>query len=71
MICAGSTHHGLMVVVAHRVVVGEGLEIRRVALQHVVEAHRGAAFSGAEFIEAGGLRIAIGAGADGYFDPGE
>ena len=43
MLDPGSAHDGLMVVVAHRVCVGEPLEERNIALLHVVEAHRVAA----------------------------
>ena len=46
VIGAGAAHHRLMIVVAHRIGVGEVLEIRRVALLDVVEAHRGRAFAG-------------------------
>ena len=37
---------GLVEVVAHRVIVGEALEIRRVAILDVVEAHGRGAFAG-------------------------
>ena len=43
---AGAAVDGLVEVVAHRVGVGEALEVGRVALLHVVEAQRGRAFTG-------------------------
>ena len=43
---AGAALHGLVEVVAHRVGVGEILEVGSVALLHVVEAERGGAFTG-------------------------
>ena len=43
---AGAAVDRLVEVVAHRVVVGEALEVRRVALLHVVEAERRGAFAG-------------------------
>ena len=69
VIRAGASHHGLMEVVAHREVVGEGLQVGRIALQHVVEAHGGRAFTGGGVVEAGRLRLAIGASADRGLQP--
>ena len=60
---AGSALGRLVVVVAHRVAVGELLQIGRVALLDVVEAHRGRAFAGRRMVN-GGLRRAVGARAD-------
>ncbi len=68
---AGSAHHRLVEVVAHRIVVGKIFEISRVALLYVVEGHGGRAFFGAHAVEAGGLGESVGAGADRDFEPGE
>src|SRR6266478_8472294 len=74
---ARAAHHRLVIVVAHRILIGELLEIGHVALQDVVKAHGGRAFArcfrsgriiGAEVRR---LRHAIHIGADGYFGPGE
>jgi hypothetical protein len=74
---AGAAIDRLMEVVAHRVLVGEALEVGHVALLHVVEAERRRAFAGGRCrrrilgAEVRRLRGAVGAGADGHFDPGE
>src|SRR6202008_4001931 len=67
---AGSTHHRLMEVVAHRVMVGKIFEVRRVTLQHVVEAHGSRAFLRAQIVETRGLRFSIRSGANRGLDPG-
>ena len=46
MVGAGAPVYGLMEVVAHRVLVGETLEVGNVAVLHVVEAHCSGAFAG-------------------------
>src|SRR6266567_5851566 len=68
---AGSAHHGLVEVVAHRKVIREILEVGRVALLHVIEAHGGRAFFGGGVIETRRLGKAVGPCADAGFDPGE
>ena len=44
----GAAIDGLVEVIAHRVVVGQALEVGSVALLHVVEAHRGGTFAGGQ-----------------------
>ncbi len=67
----------LVEVVAHREVVGQALEVRRVPVLHVVEAQCGRAFTGrlgggrVLGAEVGRLRQAVGAGAHRRLDPGE
>ena len=74
---AGTAADGLVEIVAHRVIIGEALEVGRVALLHIVEAQGGGAFTGGGGagqvvgVEIGGLGQAVGAGADGDFHPGE
>src|SRR5712664_509273 len=74
---ASAAHDGLVIVVAHRITIGEFLEIGHVTLQDVVEAHGGRAFTrcfrGRRIIgaEVRRLRRAIYVGADGQFGPGE
>ena len=70
VIGAGSAHHRLVEVVAHRVVISEQLEIGRIALEHVVEAHRGGTFFGRCVVEIRRLRLTIRSSAYRHFDPG-
>src|SRR5208337_772868 len=60
-----------MIIVAHRIRVGQGFQIRRVAALNVVEAHRGRALASRFWGERYRRRLAVGAGADRNFDPGE
>jgi hypothetical protein len=75
VIGAGAAAHGLMVVVAHRIVVSEEFEIRRISLLNVVEAQSGRIFPGRRWgaidIKARGLRFAVVAGPYRDFNPGE
>ena len=68
---AGPAPHGLMKIVAHRIGVGELLEIIRIALLDVEEAHRGRTFAGRRVSKARRLRLAVRTGADRYFHPGK
>ena len=71
VIGAGAAQDGLMVVVAHRIAVGEEFQIGRVAGLHIVEAHRRRAFARRFVVEARNLRRAVLAGAHRGLDPGE
>ena len=78
VIRAGAAIHGLVEVVAHRVIVGEALEVRGVAVLDVVEAHRRGSFAGGQWqlerifgAEVRRLRDAVCARADRDFHPGE
>ena len=77
VIRAGAAVHGLVKVVAHRVIVRKALQVRDVALLHVVEPERARALSGRRGVrrilgaEVLGLRGAVGAGADRHLHPGE
>src|SRR4051812_31928949 len=65
---AGAAFHRLMKIIAHRISVGELLEIGHVPLLDVVEAHRrGALFIG----KIRWRREAVAARTDGLFDPSE
>src|ERR1039458_169023 len=66
---SGATHHSLVVVVAHSIVIGKGRQIRRIASQDVVEGHRGRAFTRGRFGEGIWPRFTIGSGADANLNP--
>jgi len=67
VIGAGAAQDGLVVVVAHRVAVGERFQIGRVAGLDVEKRHRSRSFAD----PAGRLRCAVGAGGNGALDPRE
>ena len=69
VVCAGAALDRLVEVVAHRVRVRERLEVRHVALQDVVEAHRRRAFLRRLVVEGRGLRDAVVSGSDGRSRP--
>src|SRR5260370_5522005 len=73
----GAAHGWLVIVVAHREIIGEKLGVGGVALQNVVEAHGGRAFTRGHFagrvIGAGrwGLGFSVYVGADSHLGPSE
>ena len=68
---AGATHNPLVKVVAHRIVVGDKLENRRVALRHVVETHRNRALTGTLIGKRDRWRLALAARSNSGRHPGE
>ena len=72
MVGHSAAHHGLMEIVAQRVVIGQALHVRSIAFEHVKELHGSGTFARANEVgrrkKIAGRR-AIAAGADGYFNP--
>lgn len=74
---ARAAHHGLVIVVADGVVVGQILGVRGVALLHVVKAHRRCAFASGYFTgsvipaEVRGLGLPVIVGTHGHFRSGK
>src|SRR5215475_2712945 len=60
-----------MIIVADRVLVGELLEIRHIALLDIVKTHRGRAFTRRLVSEVSRLRLAVAARPDRHLDPWE
>ena len=61
----GPAHHRLMMIIAHRIIVGELAEIGRVAGSHIVKAHREATLIGPR----GRIGTVLRAFARGFGDP--
>jgi hypothetical protein len=60
-----------MIIVADRVAVRRPLEVRHVALQHVIETHRDRALTRRLFIGPRRLRLTVAASAYGHRHPGK
>jgi len=71
MVGTGAAVHGLMVIVTHRIGVGECFQVRCITLLDIVEAHRGRTLAGRLVGEGRRRRRAVRTGADCHFDPWE
>src|SRR4051812_13910179 len=68
---AGAAHHRLTIVVAHRIVISQELQIWGIALKDVVETHCGGALAGGLIVEVRFLRLAVWTGSNRHLHPGE